>query len=55
MYVNWCDFLQEEHDKENRFDVIVEELRSATTYAYQTTLVALCNCLIISNTDIVDR
>ncbi|KAI5701898.1 hypothetical protein M8J76_003454 [Diaphorina citri] len=48
-------FGSEEHDKENRFDVIVEELRSATTYAYQTTLVALCNCLIISNTDIVDR
>uniref|UniRef100_A0A8D8M827 FH2 domain-containing protein 1 n=1 Tax=Cacopsylla melanoneura TaxID=428564 RepID=A0A8D8M827_9HEMI len=46
---------KEEQDKDNRFDIIVEELRTAQSDAYQTTLIALCNCLIISNTDITER
>ena len=38
-----------------RFEVIVRELRQATTLEYKTALVAFINCIIISTTQLKDR
>lgn len=43
------------HGRRYRFDIIIEELRSADTAAYKTTLMAIINCLIFGYNDLKQR
>ncbi|XP_054275159.1 inverted formin-2-like isoform X2 [Macrosteles quadrilineatus] len=49
------NYFKMSHGRRYRFDLVIQELQTADTVVYQTTLLAFVNCVILGASDILQR